>query len=178
MGQYAEVIVTGARIAREYAAKLLVGIKPEQAARKPRFETDAAPFTVDTNHPTFVFGHLSLYPARILQMAGLDSGDTAAPEEWQALFKAGVQCEDDPTGTIYPTFDDVTTRFLKATDLCLVGIASLDDRTLLRPTPEERYREKFPLAGSAINFMLNNHVMMHMGQVSVWRRCFGLPPAM
>jgi hypothetical protein len=43
---------------------------------------------------------------------------------------------------------------------------------------EGRIKEIFPFVGLAINFMLNNHNMMHVGQVSAWRRAMGLPSVM
>jgi hypothetical protein len=173
-----DMMLAGAKRARVYADKLLAGIKPEQAARKPHFETDGVPLMVDTNHPVFVFGHLALYPARILKFAGLDGSALAAPAGWDDLFKAGVPCHDDPDGTIYPKLDVVVAQYLKATDAMLATLEKTDDKVLLAPTADEKMRERFPVAGAAMTFMLNNHVMMHMGQVSVWRRCFGLPTAM
>src|SRR4051812_11621375 len=79
MGQFLEMSLSGARRSRVYAEKLLAGIKPEQAARKPHFETGGAPLMVDTNHPVFVYGHLALYPARVMKFAGLDGAALAAP---------------------------------------------------------------------------------------------------
>ena len=35
----------------------------------------------------------------------------------------------------------------------------------------------FPLLGGRVLFMCNNHLMMHLGQISAWRRCMGLPAA-
>jgi len=178
MGQHVDNILTGARRTRMYAEKLIAGIRPEQAARRPRFETAAAAAVIDTNHPTFVYGHLSLYSARILKVAGLDAAGVEAPESWEAIFKAGVPCLDDPTGSIYPQFDVVTAQFFKGVDAAIAGVATLGDDALLRPTPDEKARESFPLTGALIGFLLNNHMMIHMGQVSAWRRCFGLPSAL
>jgi hypothetical protein len=178
MGQYLDMMLAGARRARVYTDKLLAGIKPDQAARKPHFETDGTPLMVDTNHPVFVFGHLGLYPARILKFAGLDGSALVAPAGWEELFKAGVPCHDDPEGTIYPKLDAVVAHYLRATDGMLAVLEKTDDKVLLAPTGDEKMRERFPLAGAAMTFMLNNHVMLHLGQVSVWRRCFGLPSAM
>ena len=178
MGQYLDMMLMGAKRARLYSEKLLVGIKPEQAARKPHFETDGAALEVDTNHPVFIYGHLSLYPARIMKLAGLDGSALAPPAEWEAVFKAGAPCLDDPDGKVYPGLDAIAACYFSATDGALAALAKLDDKTLLTPTPDERFRERFALTGGAVNFMLNNHVMMHLGQVSVWRRCFGLPSAM
>jgi hypothetical protein len=178
MGQYLDMMLAGAKRSRLYSEKLLVGVKPEQAARKPHFETGGAPLMVDTNHPTFVFGHLALYPARIMKFAGLDNTAFAVPAGWEDLFKAGVPCHDDPEGKIYPKLDVVTAQFFKGTDAMIATLEKTDDNILLVPTPDEKMRERFPLAGAAITFMLNNHVMLHLGQISAWRRCFGLPSAM
>jgi hypothetical protein len=178
MGQYLDMMLGGAKRARAYTEKLLVGIRPEQGACKPRFETKAGVAVVDTNHPVFVFGHLALYPTRTLSFAGLDGKALAAPAGWQELFAAGVACHDDPDGKIYPKLDVVSAQYLKATDAMIAMLEKADDKVLSAPTPDERMRERFPVAGAAIAFMMNNHTMMHLGQVSVWRRCFGLPSAM
>jgi hypothetical protein len=178
MGQYLNMMVDTSRRGRGFAEKLLVGIKPEQAARKPHFESAGAPHVVDTNHPVFVFGHLATYPAKMLKFAGLDASACATPPEWDNLFKAGVPCHDDPDGTIYPRLAAVTAAFFANTDKASELLRSVDDKVLAATTPDERYKEFFPTVGIALNFLLNNHVMMHMGQVSAWRRCFGLPSAM
>ena len=178
MGQYLNMMIDSSKRGRGYAEKLMVGIKPDQAARKPHFETGGAMQTIDTNHPTFCFGHLALYPARMLGLVGADPALAPVPAEWDALFRAGVPCLDDPSGTIYPKFEVVTAAFIKNMDAAYTALASVDDQLLGTPTANERYREYFPTTGLALNFLLNNHVMMHSGQVSVWRRCFGLPSAM
>src|SRR4051812_19662789 len=177
MGQYLDLVLAGAKRGRIYAEKLVVGIKPEQAGRKPHFEAGGAPVMVDTNHPLFVLGHLSLYPVRIMKFAGLEGGP-AAPAGGEEIFKAGGPCHDDPDGKIYPKWEAVMAQYYSATDAMLAALAKADDKVLLAPTPDEKMRERFPQAGAAMAFMLNNHVMMHMGQISVWRRCFGLPSAM
>ena len=178
MGHYLNFMIDSSRRGRGLAEKLAAGIKPDQAARKPHFETPAAAQVVDTNHPVFCYGHLALYPARMLKLVGLDAAPAACPPEWENLFKAGVPCHDDQEGTIYPSFEVVKTAFLKNMDAAYEALGKLDDKALLTVTPDDRYREFFPTVGIALNFLLNNHVMMHLGQVSAWRRCFGLPSAM
>ena len=178
MAQYLDLMLATAQRARGYTEKLLVGIRPDQAARKPKFESDGAPTIVDTNHPSFVIGHLGLYLARIMTVTGLDATKVAAPKGWDELFKAGVACHDDPHGTIYPKFEVLTAHYFAATDATLEALKGLDDAILLQPTPDEKARQHFAQIGGVLNFLLNNHVMMHMGQVSAWRRCMGLPSAM
>ena len=178
MGHFIDIIVLGARRSRGYSEKLLVGVRPEQAARKPRFETTGAATVVDTNHPSWVYGHLALYPSKAMERLGLDAGEAACPKEWTALFDQASTCVDDEKGTLYPKIDVLSKHYFRATDLALEALAKLDDAALLRETADERMRANFPVVGMAINFLLNNHVMMHMGQVSAWRRCFGMPSAM
>jgi hypothetical protein len=48
---------------------------------------------------------------------------------------------------------------------------------LLAQHPDEKARVNWPCIGAAFNFLLSGHVMVHMGQVSAWRRCMGLPAA-
>lgn len=178
MGHFIDIIVAGARRGRGYSEKLLTGIRPEQAARKPRFESTGAATVVDTNHPTWVYGHLALYPAKAMERMGLDAGGATCPNDWTALFDMASTCTDDEKGTIYPKLDVVVKQYFSATDFALEAISKLDDAALLRETPDEKQRAVFPVVGMGVNFLLNNHVMMHMGQVSAWRRCFGLPSAM
>ena len=47
---------------------------------------------VNTNHPAFVYGHLTTYGPRILALVGKESAAEAAPAGFDALFKAGVEC--------------------------------------------------------------------------------------
>lgn len=177
MGQYLEMMVAASRRARVLAEKLLVGVGPEIAARKPRFERRGETVTIDTNHPVWVFGHLGLYPARIAALVGLDGAALNPPAAWEGLFKNGTVCQDDAMGTVYPKIGEITAHYFRASDAMLEMLAGVDDATLLLPTPTENYKKSFPIAGQAVTFMLTSHIMMHMGQISAWRRCFGLPSA-
>ncbi|CAG0949461.1 hypothetical protein PHYC_00111 [Phycisphaerales bacterium] len=174
MAQIAETILAGARLARGYSLALLKDIPHEKAGCKPRFGATV----VDTNHPTFVFGHLCLYPPRVVTLLRCDVGAAQPPANWEALFKAGVPCQDDPVCTIYPSIEEVSAQFIRGTDAAIDAVSRSDDSALLAPNPNEASRDRFANLGQLFNFYLNNHVMMHMGQVSAWRRCFGLPSAM
>jgi len=178
MGQVLEQLIVAARRGRGLSEKMLVGVTEQIFARKPRFETNSGTKIIDCNHPAFVYGHLSLYPARWLSLAGADPAPAATPPEFTDLFKAGTECKDDPDGRIYPSMERITKVFYHGHDAALDRIATLDDSILQTPTPDERYRQHFPTVGVALTFMMTSHFMMHMGQVSTWRRCFGLPSAM
>lgn len=178
MGEYVSMIVGNARRTHGYAEKLMVGIDPGLAARKPRFESGGGVKMVDTNHPTFVYGHLSIYPAQLLAMIDGDVSSAKVPQGWDELFKAGLECRDDAAGTIYPAWGDVTTQYVRAYTAIINAVEKLGDARLLMQNPNPARREAFPTVGSLLLFLLNNHVMMHMGQVSAWRRCHGLPSVM
>ncbi len=174
MGKYAELLVMPARRMRGYSEVLLKDISAANFARLPRADGK----TIATNHPAFVYGHLALYPAKMLQGLGMDVGAAAVPESWEPIFKAGAECRDDPEGTIYPPMSEITSKYFSATDHLHTAIEQLDDAVLLTPVADEKARQFMPITGGRINFVLNNHVMMHMGQVSAWRRMMGLPSAM
>lgn len=63
------VIADSLQLSLSYAERLLKDISPQQFARF------AAPGgkTVESNHPAFTFGHLSLYGPRILTQAGANA---------------------------------------------------------------------------------------------------------
>lgn len=181
MGQYLDMIVSAARRTRGYADQIAAGIEAKRAARKPRFRSDAGETVVDCNHPTFVYGHLAIYPARLAGMLGLGdavAAQVAAPATYPDLFKAGVECKDDVEGTIYPAWADVLASFQRGYDTILESTKGVDDAVLSRELPDERMRAVFGTVGAAAVFLLTSHVMVHMGQVSTWRRCMGMPAAM
>ena len=84
-----------------YSERLLKDVTPQQFARF------AAPggVVIESNHPAFVFGHLSLYGPRILTQLNLPA--PTIPEGFEAAFSKDAKCVDDPSGTVYPSMDAV-----------------------------------------------------------------------
>lgn len=175
MSTIGKSITPAANLTMMYADNLLKGVTPPQFAR---FATGKDGKPVQSNHPAFVFGHLSMYPARAMDLAGSPQGAAAAPAGWAELFKAGVECRDDPAGTIYPAMDKVVSFYKGAYRATIDAVSAMPDETLLKPNPAEgRMKELFPTVGSAINFYLSGHAMSHLGQVSAWRRFMGMGSA-
>lgn len=168
------MIASVANLGLAYAERLLVGVDEKQFARfaKP------GGVVVESNHPAFIFGHLSLYPARVLEYVGQAPGAAAPPADWDTLFKAGVACRDDADGTLYPPMSALTEAFFISSRAALAAVAAARNEQLSAPNPVEgRMRELFPVVGGMIMFYLVGHVQMHLGQVSAWRRASGLPAA-
>ncbi len=175
MNQAADTINGTAARGIGLAGMLIQGITPEMFARLP-VQDGAA---VQTNHPAFVFGHLSLYPSRIFILGGLDPSEVALSDEYEELFKIGAECVDDPDATIYPAMDEIIKNFQKGYGAALQLVASWDNEALAGPHQGgESYKKIFPTLGIAANFLLTSHVMMHLGQVSAWRRFMGLGSAL
>jgi hypothetical protein len=173
MSTLIQSIMPGARIVRGYAERLLKDVSAGQFARTPKVEGT----TIRINHPAFSYGHLALYPARMAGFLGLDHPALAAPPEgFEALFKDGTPCHDDPEGTIYPPMDRITEAFFSGMDLVLPLVAELPDERFAREMPDPNRRERFPTVGAFATYLLLAHPQGHLGQVSAWRRCMGLGP--
>ncbi len=172
----ADLIVQPAKMTRGYCEKLAKGITADMAARKPRWGWDG--HEIDCNHASFIFGHLAIYPSRIFTLAGKDAKAVAIDPKIEVLCKAGATCVDDPHASIYPHIEKLVSLFFNGYDKCVEVAAKMDDKLLASPHPDPAVRERFPTIGAATNFLINNHVMMHMGQLSTWRRAMGLPSAM
>jgi hypothetical protein len=155
-----------------YAERLLKEIPRDQFARF------AAPggIPVPSNHPAFVFGHLALYPQRILGDLG-GEGNGMVPKEFLQVFSKDAQCQDDPFGTIYPEMDLVTDVFFKVHRTTMDFLPQVPDEKFLLPNMNEAMRKRFSTVGAMHAFYCGGHIMMHLGQISAWRRMRGLAPA-
>ncbi|MDP1662269.1 MAG: hypothetical protein Q8L55_10185 [Phycisphaerales bacterium] len=169
------IIAGPAAITRSFGELMLKDVPADKAAR---FATPGGKAVV-SNHPVFVFGHLSLYNRRVLAMCNQPEGVAAIPAEWDGLFKAGVECKDDADGKLYPSLPVVTKAFFEGFDAAVAAVMAADDDLLRQVNPlEGRIREMCPLRGQFLTFVLNAHPMTHFGQVSAWRRMIGLGSAM
>ena len=174
MGRIGSIIAPGARLGLMYAERLLAGVAPDTYARFAR----PGGVVVKSNHPAFVLGHLSIYPARVMQYLKLPPGPTAFPPHYESLFKFGVECQDDLDCKAYPPLPELKTRYFESYKAAIAAVETASDEAFDPPNPAEgRMRDLFPTIGAAINFYLIGHVQVHLGQLSAWRRGMGLPPA-
>jgi len=123
-----------------------------------------------SNHPGFVIGHMSMYPAYCVEAITGNTGSAAYPDSYEELFVKGAECRDDNKGLIYPNKDDLLTVFAATHKAAAEAIADMDDARLTAPNPIERLVERFPTLGSILVFFMQGHAMMHLGQLSAWRR--------
>ncbi len=171
MGTIASLITTGLDRVEKLGKGLLNDIDPSKAARMPE--------GINTNHPVFVYGHLSIYPQMIMELLGQDPGDSKVPENYLKLFMHGVECKDDPNGDIYPSLDEVVKHYSNAYSTLVECVKEIDDEKLLAQIEgSDGFRDAFGTNAGMIMFLIHDHPMFHFGQVSAWRRAFGLGSAM
>lgn len=175
MGAMGKAIAANARMVVRLGGLLAEGIEPKKFGLRPVIDGRE----VQTNHPAFVYGHLAMYPSRAMEMIGQDASGMRPPAEWAELFAAGVECRNDPHASIYPGKDVLVKSLLDWTERVAAALDHVDDRVLEGAiTTGGRMAELFPNIGGAVNFYAAGHPMMHLGQVSTWRRCMGLGSAM
>jgi len=150
-----------------YGEMLLKDIPSEQFAHMPHQRM---------NHPAFCVGHLSIYPDRVIELLGRP--DLVKKRDGYAeLFSAGVDCVDDPRR--YPVKDDLIAYYVDRYRTAESVLGEVADEVLWGENPAEGpFKEMLPTIGSVANFLLNNHHMAHLGQISAWRRAVGLPGVM
>jgi len=173
MTAIASYITPGPRRSLDHARKLLVGITPAMAARLPQIGDTV----IQTNHASFCLGHLALYPSRVIVNLGQDATAVAVPETWGALFGSGAPCIDDADGDHYPPLAEITQRFFDGYTAAIAAVEQADEAVFAKPVPDERYAQIFGTIGALTTMMLGQHVSLHLGQLSAWRRCMGLGPA-
>ena len=167
------VIAASTRLGIGYADRLLTGVSAEQFAR---FAT-VGDAVIESNHPCFILGHLSLYAPRIVAELGGDTSSIQPSEAFVTAFSKDAQCADDPDGSLYPGMDEVVTAFRNGHEKALGIVEQTSDELFHSENPNEAMRGKFSTVGAMHAFYLGGHFMIHMGQFSAWRRMMGMGAA-
>ena len=173
MSNIGPMISASARLGLGYARRLLKDVTPEQFARFAKIGDT----TIESNHAAFIYGHLSLYACRVIDGVGGDASGYQPSAAFLEAFSKDAKCVDDPDGSIYPGMDEVTSALLESYSAAADALDAADDAVFLTENPNEVMRGKFPTTGAMHAFYMSGHFMMHMGQMSAWRRAMGLGPA-
>ncbi|MCA9278704.1 MAG: DinB family protein [Phycisphaeraceae bacterium] len=171
----ADVLAQNARQVLGLGSMMLDGVKDEHFARKPIADGKV----VNTNHPAFIFGHLAIYPPRLLGLIELDASGIVIPDTFPGLFEPGNECHDDPDGTIYPSRDVIMDVFTQGHTILAERLATVQESVLAKENPRDgRIKQICPTLGSFAAFLTSTHPMLHFGQISAWRRMMGYGSAM
>jgi len=167
------MIAASAKLGIGYAERLLKDVTPEQFARF----ASVGGTVIESNHPAFIYGHLSLYAPAVIEQLGGDAGHLLPSAKFEQAFSKDAKCVDDPDGLIYPPMADVTSALLDGYRAAVVALENAEDAMFTTENPNAAMREKFPTQGAMHAFYVGGHFMLHMGQMSAWRRAIGLGPA-
>lgn len=160
------LIASSLALTLRYSEDLVKSIPAERFCEMP---------TKDMNHPAFCVGHLAIYANRVLDMIGRPDLKVAMPFG-DEHFKNGAPCVAQDGR--YPSKDVIYGTFAAGWGRVLEALPHVDDAVLARENPAEgRFKEMFPTVGGAVNFLCGGHNMMHLGQISTWRRAAGLGSA-
>jgi hypothetical protein len=162
------MIAASAKVSRSYAERLTKGIDASKFARKPK--------GVDANHPAWILGHLSVYPDKLLPLLGRAEIAEPVDAALEALFDLKSACRDDPDGSIYPSMGEIVERYNARHDTVLGLLDETPDEVFAKPNTMAM-QDRFPTVGHITTFMLIGHPMLHLGQLSTWRRCMGMSAA-
>lgn len=167
------MIAASARLGLGYADRLMSGVTQENYAR---FAV-GGDRTIESNHPCFILGHLSLYPCRVVEQLGGDASSIMPTETFDKLFNKDAKCVDDASGDLYPSLESVVETFRGAHELAISTLEQTSNEVFDAENPNEGMRAKFPTIAAMHGFYLGGHVMLHMGQLSAWRRAMGMAAA-
>ena len=149
-----------------YGQSLMADIDPDTFVHMP---------SPGFNHPAFNYGHLSLYPNRCLEMVGRADAMIELPFDAEH-YEQGAECVEQDGR--YASMDVLTGTFIETHQRLVEVLPGVDPDCLRVELPEGRYRDFFGTVGNALTFMTCSHTMMHLGQVSMWRRAMGLGSCM
>lgn len=126
MSKTARLLLTMTQRTSGLADALAEGIDPKTAGSMPTANGQL----INCNHPKFVYGHLAIYPQKIMKALGVDSAEAAVPDVYTELFEAGVECQHDPENTVYPAFEEILEHFQRSHNAVREHIATLSDEAL------------------------------------------------
>ena len=168
------VIADSVELGLGYGTRLVQGVTSDNFARLAQNDGGA----IQSNHPAFIYGHLSLYGPKIIANLGAADSQVRIPDGFESLFSKDATCQDDLEGTIYPAMDEVTSFFFDSYQAAVNTLRTADEQIMQQPNPSGgRMTELFPTLGSMLAFYGGGHLMMHLGQMSAWRRAMGMGAA-
>ena len=123
------IIADSLELSVGYGERLLKDVTPQQFARF------ASPgnTVIESNHPAFAYGHLSLYGPRILSQLG-QSGPTV-PANFETIFSKDAKCVDDPSGNVYPPMAEVTQVFFDGYKAAAAALRAAPNSAFEVPNP-------------------------------------------
>ena len=124
------------------------------------------------NHAAWTLGHV-VHSCQA--MAGELGVEPWLPGDWDSRFGYG----SSPTAvdSQYPSKAALLMGLGDASQRLRTALLGMDQAALAEPLPDEQVREMLPTKGHALLQVVAAHTAYHAGQLAVWRRAIGRPPA-
>ncbi len=123
------------------------------------------------NPPVWILGHLIVTMNRVPAFLGLP---TVGPAEYGVWF--GPNSKLDAMPADLPTKSQLLAHLSELSERILVELPKLNDDDLTKPNTTGFRPEQLPTMRDVFEVLMLTHPMLHVGQLSVWRRLQGLPP--
>ncbi|MEX2213081.1 MAG: DinB family protein [Phycisphaeraceae bacterium] len=150
----------------DYAKKLVADLTPAQWCAQPKTDTGLV-----KNHAAWIIGHL-VWVADKATMGRCLAQPGTIDEAWNPLF--GGKSEPSADTSLYPDKAALMGLYEDAVNRIAAYLKTCDASLLHRATPDEAFRKRFPTIGFALMHVMVGHEMLHLGQLSAWRRALGL----
>ena len=129
------------------------------------------------NHPSFTLGHLTTASAMTVEDLG---GIYDVPDGWKDLFQRkgpGDPRKPDLDESLYPAKDLLLQELRRQHELVISELENVNDDFLLNSC-KWRFEHFFPTLLDLVTFMCVSHEIMHLSQLSAWRRAMGYSSAL
>lgn len=145
----------------DYTKKLADGIDES--------EMDAQP-APGLNTPRWIFGHLAVSGDFAAKWLG---APTQCPKAWYKAFGPGTS-PDAPVSPP-PTKQELLAVIEKIYHAVTTAAKTASPEALAKPHTFAPVLEAFPTIADFLAHLMTTHPMLHLGQLSVWRRLRGKP---
>jgi len=120
------------------------------------------------NTPAWIIGHLCVVADYAAQLLGQPLN---CPKEWHQSYGIG----SDPTKpAVTPSKAELLSRLEAQHARVAEAVARATPEQLAAPHPFERLKATMPTVGDLMLNVMTAHPMLHLGQLSAWRRLMGL----
>jgi hypothetical protein len=147
-----------------YLQALLADVTDEQMVLRPGG---------NMNHPAWIIGHVSMYHPVTLQLLAGEPVDD--PKDDPMFGFAGHGPLDDLSA--YGGKQAIRDRFAEGHERVAQALLAATSADFSRRPTLERWAKVYPTVEFMLPDLLLHHESLHIGQISLWRRAAGLPPA-
>ena|SRR5258708_6950218 len=122
------------------------------------------------NPPVWILGHLCVAWDGALRLIGQKM---MCPVDYRRQFGPGSNLES--LSPLLPTKAEMLSHLNQIGESLLTEIPRLPEDRWNMPNPSNFLKAELPTLADIMSHLLFTHQMMHVGQLTVWRRLAGLP---